>query len=301
MKNQSYHLIIPLKTQVLNSFRRLFILSGFDRVLANFTRNNKMNSLPAKLIPANYLYPSGSTRTCVNNGVNFNVDISEYNGHAVYFGLREPATQKLFSLIKPGMVVYDIGANIGVITLNIAKRIQPRGKVFSFEPDPYNFKCAQANINRNNFSKIKLLNLGLGDEKTTAFLYNVNPNNRGMQRLLQSNSNKEFEKTQVQIDTLDNTAQIFSMPAPSLMKIDVEGFELKVLKGATHIIDEYKPLLFIELDDNNLREQGNTAYELVKFLMQKGYNITNATSGNKINQQTDFTNFHFDVLCIAES
>jgi len=265
MKNQSYHLIIPPKTQFLNFFRRLFIFSGFDKVLVKFTRNNKMNSFPAKLIPANYLYPSGSTRTCVNDEINFNVDISEYNGHAVYFGLREPGTQKLFSLIKPGMVVYDIGANIGVITLNIAKRIQQRGKVFSFEPGPHNFKCAKANIDLNDFSNITLLNLGLGDEKTNAFLYNVNPNNRGMQRLLQSHPGNEFEKIQVQIDTLDNTAQTFSMPAPALIKIDVEGFELKVLKGATHIIDEYKPLLFIEVDDNNLREQGNTASELVEF------------------------------------
>jgi FkbM family methyltransferase len=301
MKNQPYHISVPPKTQFLNSFRRLFIVSGFDKVLANFTRNNKINSFPAKLIPPNYLYPPGTTRTSFYDGISFNVDISEYNGHGVYFGLNEPATQKLYSLIKPGMIVYDIGANIGVITLNIAKKMLQQGKVFSFEPSPYNFKCAKANIDRNNFSNITLLNFGLGNEKTTAFLYNVNTNNRGMQRLLQSDPNKEFEKTEVQIDTLDNTTQALSMPAPSLIKIDVEGFELKVLKGANHIINEYKPLLFIELDDNNLREQGNTAGELVKFLMQKGYNITNATSGNKINQQTDFTNFHFDVLCTAES
>lgn len=301
MKNQPYHLTVPFKTQFLNSFRRLFILSGLDRVLANFTRNNKINSFPAKLIPSNYLYPAGTTRTCFYNGISFNVDISEYNGHGVYFGLTEPATQKLYSLIKPGMIVYDIGANIGVITLNVAKKILQQGKIFSFEPSPYNFKCAQANIDRNNFSNITLLNLGLGNKKTTAFLYNVNTNNRGMQRILQSEPNKEIEKTQVQIDTLDNTTQALSMPAPSLIKIDVEGFELKVLKGANHIINEYKPLLFIELDDNNLREQGNTAGELVKFLMQKGYTITNATNGNNINQQTDFTNFHFDVLCTAES
>ena len=301
MNIQSYQLYLSPKTKILNFFRRFFIFSGTDKLLAQFTRNGKQNSLAAKLIPPNYLYPPGTFRNCNIDGINFLLDLSETNGHSNYYSL-DDGYKVLFAHINEGMTVIDIGANIGAITLQMAKQVSPQGKVFSFEPSPLNFKQASKNISLNTFTNIKLINQGLGREKTTAFLYNVNPNNRGMLRLLgkgdQSNS---FEKEEVEIDTLDTSMQKFSIPKPDFIKIDVEGFEYKVLQGAYETLSKYKPILFIELVDNNLREQNTNAKELIHYLKILNYRIINAQSNDEVDENSDFTNCHFDILCTSST
>ena len=119
-----------------------------------------------------------------------------------------------------------------------------------------------------------------------------------MQRIFNNNAMIfSYEKTAVEIDTLDNSMQKFNIPKPSLIKIDVEGYELKVLKGGRETIIKHRPALFIELDDNNLREQGNSAKELIQSLTQLQYKIVNASNGQLVNENTNYTNCHFDILC----
>ncbi len=298
MNPQPYQLYLSPKTRFLNLLRRFFVMSQSDRLLALCTRKGNIDSLPSKLIPPNYLYSSGSFRSCSVDGINYLVDLSDTNGHLNYFGLNDPGQKTLFSNIEEGMVVFDIGANIGALTLQMAKKVSPAGKIYSFEPSPINYIYASKNISLNNFKNIKLINQGLGNENANAFLYNVNPNNRGMLRLLQEDgNNSSFEKEEVQIDTLDSSMQKFSIPKPDFIKIDVEGFEYKVLHGASRTLEEYHPKLFIELDDNNLREQNNSAQELITLLQRLNYKITNAGTNEEINANSNFKDCHFDILC----
>lgn len=298
MKAKPYHLQISAKTRFLNFLRKFFIISGLDKFLAKYARNNKRKAFVAKLIPPNYLYQPGTMRTCNVDGINFKLDISDTVGHTNYYSIGDQAEQLLFDFVQQGMVVIDIGANIAATTLNLAKRALPGGKIFSFEPSPYNYQRASENISLNNFSNIKLINQGLGNEKTTAFLYNVNSHNRGMQRILNNDEGAvSYEKAAVEIDTLDSSMQKFDIPKPSLIKIDVEGYEFKVLKGGMETIMKYMPALFIELDDNNLREQGSNAKELIQSLIQLRYKIVNAATGSRVDENTNYTNCHFDILC----
>ncbi|HET7116755.1 MAG TPA: FkbM family methyltransferase, partial [Hanamia sp.] len=119
--------------------------------MANFTRNGKLNSLVEKLIPPNYLYPDGTFRHCNIDGINFLLDMSETNGHSNYYSL-DDGQKILFNSVNEGMNVIDIGANIGAVTLHLAKRVSSSGRIFSFEPSPLNFKRASKNISLNNFS-----------------------------------------------------------------------------------------------------------------------------------------------------
>ncbi len=298
MNPKPYHLQISAKTHFFNFFRRFFIVSGVDKLLQAFTRHSSTNTLVAKLIPPNYLYAPGSIRIAEVNGIHLKLDISDTVGHSSYFAVNEPAQAVLYDFVKPGMKVIDIGANIGATTLNLAKKVGSGGEVYSFEPSPFNYQRASQNISMNNFRNIKLLNQGLGNEKTIAFLYNVNTNNLGMQRLLkESGENNFYERTPVEIDTLDNSMVNFSIPPPSFIKIDVEGYEFNVLLGGRETITKHRPALFIELDDNNLREQGNTARGLIELLVQFQYKIINAATSSKVNEHTNFANCHFDILC----
>lgn len=301
MNTKSYHLYLSPKTKAFNFFRKFFIFSGSDKILANFNRNGKLNTLIEKMIPPNYLYSNGTFRHCNVDGVNFLLDMSETNGHSNYYSL-DDGQKALFNSVKEGMNVIDIGANIGAVTLHLAKKVSSLGKIFSFEPSPLNFKRAMENISLNNFRNIKLINQGLGNEKATAFLYNVNPTNRGMLRLLpEDDQNKLFEKEAVEVDTLDNSMKEFSLPKPDFIKIDVEGFEYKVLQGAYETLKNYKPMMFIELDDNNLREQNNTPKELIQLLQQLNYKIKIAETQEAVDENFNFTNCHFDILCTAQT
>jgi FkbM family methyltransferase len=298
MKTKPYHLQISEKTRFLNFLRKFFIISGIDKLLAKYTRNNKKKWIVAKLIPPNYLYQPGTMRTCNVGGINFIIDVSDAVGHTNYYSIADKAEQLLFDFVQRCMVIIDIGANIASTTLKLAKRALPDGKIFSFEPSLYNYQRASENILLNNFSNIKLINQGLGNKKTTAFLYDVNRNNRGMQRILNNNEGVvSYEKAAVEIDTLDSSMQKFDIPKPSLIKIDVEGYEFKVLTGGMETIMKHKPALFIELDDNNLREQGNNAKELIQSLIQLHYTIVNAATGAGVDENTNYTDCHFDILC----
>ncbi len=298
MNPTSYQLHISPKTKCLNFFRKFFILLQIDKLLPSFIRSSRMNTLAAKLVPPNYLYPPGSVRNAVVDGINLKLDVSDTVGHSNYFSVDEPAHKLLFKFVQPGMTAIDIGANIGATTLNLAKKVGSHGKVFSFEPSPYNFSQASINISLNNFSNIVLINQGLGNKKTTANLYNVNTNNRGMQRLLKDSAeNNLYDKTEVEIDTLDTSMQKYNVTNPSIIKIDVEGYELNVLKGGIETIKKYKPALFIELDDNNLKEQGSNAGDLIQFLLALEYKIVNAATGNVVNDNSNHAHCHFDILC----
>jgi hypothetical protein len=81
-----------------------------------------------------------------------------------------------------------------------------------------------------------------------------------------------------------------------LIKVDVEGFELHVLRGAEKTLRQCKPALFIELDDNNLSDQGDSAEKLVSYLEDLGYAITDAGTGAPVRSGKPFTNCHTDII-----
>lgn len=297
MYTDRYHLTIPLRTKVFNLFRSFFILTKFDNVIARLVRHRPPGSLPAKLTPPNYLYKPGTVRNFTINGINYSLDLSDTVGHSNYFAIADAGHEVLYSMVKPGMNIIDIGANVGSTTLNFARLTGKKGNVYSFEPDTINHSRAAKNIALNNFSNIRLYNLGLGCQKETANQYNVNETNRGMLRILVNEPAKEnFSKTTIQIDTLDNVASERNFLPAALIKIDVEGYELNVLKGAENILRSQKPVLFIELDDENLKEHGASASELVSFLTDRGYHVVNAADRSELSNSSDFTSCHIDII-----
>jgi FkbM family methyltransferase len=297
---KEYQLNITRKTRILNKIRSFFISTGIDRILAKGMRISFLNPVLNKLVPPNYLYRHGTIRAFTVKGIKFQLDISDTVGHSNYFAIHDEGHSTLYKLIKPGMVIYDIGANVGSTSLNMAKLTGSTGKVFAFEPDSTNYKTASLHFKLNNTTNIQIFNTGLGDEKRQALQYNVNEFNRGMMRILPPEEAVEgAATTEVQVDTLDNIFQNNQVSAPHLMKIDVEGFEFRVLKGARQTILKYKPTLFIELDDRNLREQQSSASELVGYLEGLGYMIKNAADNQVLTSKSEFANCHIDILCTA--
>lgn len=157
-----------------------------------------------------------------------------------------------------GKVIVDVGANIGNHTVFFSK-ICNASRVFSFEPQKEVFHILKTNVEINNLQeKVALFNMALGEKRGKGTIKIVDKKNTGMTKV------NSCEDGEVMIDSLDNLL----LPADvkiDLMKIDVEGMALGVLKGAQTIISKYKPQIYVEAEtDDEFQEIG-------KFLRPFGY------------------------------
>jgi FkbM family methyltransferase len=283
----------PIKVKVLNAFRTIFKIGFLEKILVSRTIGKSPRSFLSKLVPNPYQYTVGSFRLINRNGIKMKIDISDYIGHYLYFGFNDIDINKLYKLCSEGSNAIDIGTNIGWVAHNLA-RISKTGKVFGFEPDPFNYDRCTENIALNNFINLTVFPWGLGFIDATIGMEVRTPSNLGGNRIAPAGSKNTRE---VQIKRLDNVPPVQALNKIDLIKIDVEGYELKVLKGAEQTIRKHHPVLFIEIDDNNLRDQNDSASVLITFLTDMGYHeIRNATNEMLVSSQTDFTNCHFDII-----
>ncbi len=150
------------------------------------------------------------------------------------------------------------------------------------------------NLALNAMSNVKVFNVGAGNKEEQVAMEVRTPSNRGANRITKRSGQ---DVRMVPIVKLDDYPPIHQMNKIHLMKIDVEGYDLQVLRGAERLLRTHKPTLFIELDENNLRDQGESATELIEFLSSLGYqNIVNAESGTRISPADNFTNCHYDII-----
>jgi FkbM family methyltransferase len=188
------------------------------------------------------------------------LDNDVYIGHALrtYGEREEKEVEFVCSLISEGDTVIDVGANIGLITIPVAQKVGAGGHVLSFEPQPRMFELLKENVEQNNLA-VELHQLGLGESFGKAGLPEIDydgENNFGGVALLTGNA--------VKVATLDS----FNLEACRLIKIDVEGMEADVLKGARQTIERFKPLLYVE---NDRLEKSAALIELIRGLGYEMY------------------------------
>jgi FkbM family methyltransferase len=292
---KKYQLKQTLKTRFLNLFRRIFTLPAFEKIVVDLTLNSSSWFL-RKVIPPDYLYKKGSFRNVTRQGINYHLDISTVIDHGIYFGYKEPTNDFITQKLKSSKTILDVGANVGSTALYYAS-LNPTARILAFEPHPDNYKKAAENIRLNHFQNIELVNMGCGEKKETVKLYEVNKNNPGMNRIIAAEQN--FPYKTIEVDLLDNIASEKKIAKADLIKIDVEGFEYSVLLGAKELIQKSKPTLFIELDDNNLKENNRRARELIELLISFGYKeIFRADNLKPLTIHSDFTNCHYDIVAV---
>lgn len=157
----------------------------------------------------------------------------------------EDETQLLCSLVNSGDTVIDCGANVGLRTIPLSKKVTNSGYVFAFEPERINFLNLCANIAINSCYSAYPMNVAIGKTHGEVVLGTVDPwncDNIGLIDLKKTSFEKGFAVPVVPLDQ-------FGL-SPSLIKIDVEGMECDVLEGAIKTIERCRPYLFCECFDN---------------------------------------------------
>ncbi len=198
---------------------------------------------------------------------------------------------EIISLVKKNLVrdkdVINIGANVGIFTIFLADLINNDRKVLAVEPTPVAFGYLVNNIKRNNLnSKVVLYN---GICSDSAGEYNLNTI-RGKEEYssigestYMTNIDENIVKIDVEGETVNNLVSNFNLN-PGMILIDVEGAEMKVLNGASEILEKYKPIIISELNDGLLIKQGSSSAEVIDFLLKFDYDIKDTES----NQQVKF-------------
>lgn len=282
---------LPLRVRALNVFRQVWMVRPLESWLAAQTAGRSPDALICKFVPNPYQYPTGSLRLMEREHIRMTVDVSDYVGHYLYFGFRDPGTEQLFALCEEGSTIIDVGANIGWTCLRMAGKAI-RGQVIAFEPDPVNASRCVGNAALNNFSNLKIETLALGDADGQASMEVRTPANLGGNRISAGSGT-----TPVTVKRMDHVASVQQLRRVDLIKIDVEGYELKVLKGAEETLKRCRPKLFIEIDDENLRDQGDSARAVITYLRSLGYtSFIDAATGAERHESENFSHCHFDMM-----
>ena len=186
--------------------------------------------------------------------------------------------------ISHGQCVVDIGSFIGTHTLAFSNMVGDKGKVISYEANPACYNLLDKNINLNECKNVQSFNVGLSDTKKMIRI-NIPKKIKGNFGSL-SLKNREAKKngTQIALNTLDS----FNLKDCRLLKIDVEGMEWNVLKGASRTINKTKPYIYFEC--NNATDAW-PAIEYLKNINYKTYAYS-FTAFNKDNyRKKEINNF----------
>lgn len=189
-------------------------------------------------------------------------------------GIYEPdKTQTICSLLKSGQTFIDVGCNKGDFSLLAAKIIGNDGSVLAFEPEPDNCQWIGKSIKLNDYKNIKLFQLALADKNEDAQLYLGEKS--GWHSLVSNQGNVQKSTIEVKKRTLDSIFEETGNTHVDMIKIDVEGAEMDVLRGAS-VMFENNPELIVLLDLHP--HMGVNPIEVCDFLTAKGFDILNMKS-----------------------
>jgi FkbM family methyltransferase len=179
-----------------------------------------------------------SVRSGINAGMKW---IAGSSIHGCWLGHYEHEKQQLVrSLIKPGMTVFDIGANAGFYTLAFSRLVGPTGHVWAFEPFAENASNVLRHLALNQISNVTLIQAAVAD-KAGLTGFNIAPSN-SMGTVTES-----VGTYSVPVIALDALIETGAVRMPDVIKMDVEGAESRVLEGAARILNEGTTSLLIAL------------------------------------------------------
>jgi len=188
----------------------------------------------------------------------------------LFEGTYEKRTTELFKeIVRPGMNVIDIGANIGYYTLLAARLVGERGKVFAFEPEPQNYALLVKNIEINDFQNITALPKAVSDKtgRVKLFVDKTEPGAHSIYKVRDSAT----EAIEVDCMSLDDVFKSDDCPV-DFVKVDVEGAEVTVLLGMTKIIERNKNLkILTEFWPTGLIGSGFSPQEYWDKLTESGF------------------------------
>jgi FkbM family methyltransferase len=175
-------------------------------------------------------------------------------------------------LLGSGMTVVDVGAHHGLYSLLLSKRVGPRGRVFAFEPSPRERARLEKHLRANRCRNVSVHPFALGSKSGSGDLFLVDGAEDYCNSLRPPAVSAATGKIRIEVTSLDEFLEHADVHHVDFLKLDVEGAELDVLKGARRTLGvNPKPILLVEVFDLRTQAWGYKANEIVRFLYRAGY------------------------------
>ena len=183
------------------------------------------------------------------------------------------------SLIRSADVVLDVGANVGAHTILFSHLVGPRGRVLAFEPVPSNIDQLRDTLRRRlRFPNVTVRELAVGNPKTdrekvviSAPAGDLTQASLAVQSAGSWQDREDTRRYSVSLTSVDAELKSSPVQRVDFLKIDVEGAELDVLKGATVTISRFAPLIYCEIFEEWTRAFGYSPADLLGFVRSLGY------------------------------
>jgi FkbM family methyltransferase len=213
------------------------------------------------------------------------------NAHLGYLlGTAESHLQRAIRMcVTAGDMVYDIGANLGYVSLSLAKRVGPNGHVAAFEPVPRNIELFRLNIELNKLRNIRLIECAASDKSGEAIIRLAE--NLATASMVWHRNNPAAAEFSIKTIAIDDLVASGDLAHPAFVKIDVEGAEGFVLLGMRRTLADSKPVLFVECSDAGRETSWNLLQEL-------GYRCQSAITRRWVNTFAEYR--HSDFLWLPE-
>ncbi len=208
--------------------------------------------------------------TVSRDGITYALDLQESVDRGIFLLGWEPLTINwLNSNLKSGDRVIEVGANVGAHSLIISNLIGPKGLLYAFEPTNYAYSKLKTNFNLNPdlIKNTQLIQLFVSDKD------NAKSNSKIRSSWIVNKSDDLADEMDENFDgsivNLDNFFE--DLDSLKLLKIDVDGFDFKVLQGAEMLISNLKPIVFIELGEKDLQKNGDSVEDIINFFHKLEY------------------------------
>lgn len=220
--------------------------------ISNRSVAGRLLRLPLRLIPSELPLPilQGPLR-----GYRW---VAGSSNHGCWLGSYEYVKQRLIAhMLRVGDVVFDVGANVGFYTLLAAAKVGHAGRVIAFEPLPENVRRIHQHLRLNHIENVRVMEGAVGAGNGTA---RFEPHASNAMGKVATHGSVE-----VALFSLDALADAKTIPDPALMKIDVEGAELDVLRGASRMLERARPTILLATHGSVVHRQ------CCDFLRTAGY------------------------------
>ena len=202
------------------------------------------------------------------------LDLSKTMGASLYWtGFHEFNEMRFLNrYLRPEMTFIDVGANQGEYSLFAARRVT-RGRVLAFEPTTHFFERLNFNIQINGIKNIHPFKMGLSDHRGEVPIYfnaDNDLNHEGLASLFTQNEEDQNQEV-IRLDVLDEVTVRERIDRIDFIKIDVEGSEWAVLRGAERVLQQHRPALMVELNDETALLAGYTVNQMISWLDVLGY------------------------------
>jgi FkbM family methyltransferase len=218
----------------------------------------------------------------------YRICVSPQENLGYLIGTNESHLQRAIrKYVSPGDTVYDIGANVGYVSLCFAKQVGMGGRVFAFEPVPRNIEAFRRNIDINCLTQVRLLEAAAADRAGEAVIRIAG--NLSTASLVWHQNNPAATEITIRTVSIDELVDAGQLGSPEFVKIDVEGAEGAVLQGMCRTVASARPVLFVECSEAG-REK---AWHLLRDL---NYRCQSAITGKQIDVFDEYR--HSDFLWI---